>query len=313
LLNCPACGSPLREEPLFHGVDRLHGTPGAFSVRGCPACGSGSTFPPAGPEELERFYPDSYNAYVLPRTLPLRVLATMLFRWRYFRALRRPPLVSLRATGPGRVLDVGAGRGDLGIVLRGSGWHVTGLEPSASACIEGRRRGLEMIEGTLATADVSELGAPFDAVVFQHSLEHLAEPGDDLIRARSLLREGGLLVISVPNFGSWQSRTFESAWFHLDLPRHRVHFTPEGLERLLLRSGFGKPRLTTSTTADGLPMSLQYRLLGRRRISTGVPLYLMFGLSLALVPLTVAVNALSGGGDQLNASAVRVPTPGLRP
>jgi SAM-dependent methyltransferase len=161
-----------------------------------------------------------------------------------------------------------------------------------------------MVDGTLATANPRELGSAYDVVIFQHSLEHVADPGRDLARAGRLLKQGGLLVVFVPNFGSWQSRAFGSAWFHLDLPRHRAHFTPTGLERLLRRSGFEQPRLRTSTTADGLPMSLQYRLFGRRRARRGPPLYLTFGLSLALVPLSLVLNALRGGGDELIAWAV---------
>ena len=52
-------------------------------------------------------------------------------------------------------------------------------------------------------------------------------------------------------------------------------------------------------------MSLQYRLFGRRRVRRGLPLYLLFGLFLALVPLSAILNALKGGGDQLGAAAVR--------
>jgi SAM-dependent methyltransferase len=301
LPTCPACGAPLPEEASLRGFDRLHGTPGVFEVRTCEACGSGRTFPLVSTADLERFYPESYNAYALPDQAVLRLLATMLFRWRYWRALRRPPLGVLRQLPPGRVLDVGAGRGDLGVVLGRLGWQVTGLEPSADACDRGRSRGLEMVQGTLETADPVELGAAYDAVVFQHSLEHLVEPKDDLDRARGLLQRGGLLLVSLPNFGSWQSRSFGSAWFQLDLPRHRAHFTAAGLERLLRRCGFEKAELTTSTTADSLPMSLQYRLFGRRRVRRGLPLYLMFGLSLTLVPLGVLLNVLKGGGDQLDA------------
>src|SRR5438128_1311472 len=42
-----------------------------------------------------------------------------------------------------------------------------------------------------------------------------------------------------------------------------------GLERLLRRSGFERVELATSTTADGLPVSLQYRLFGLRRFRAG--------------------------------------------
>jgi SAM-dependent methyltransferase len=295
----------LPEAAPLHGFDRLYATPGSFGVRICPACGSGKTFPVVGPEELGRLYPESYNAYALPENRVLRSLATGLFRWRYRRALRRPPLGALRRLAPGTLLDVGAGRGDLGVVLSAQGWEVTGLEPSAEACEEGRRRGVQMVQGTLGSVDADELSPEYDAVVFQHALEHVVEPEEDLGRARRLLRPGGLLLIAVPNFGCWQSRRFGSAWFHLDLPRHRAHFSAVGLEQLLRKSGFEQVELTTATTPDGLPVSLEYRFFGRRLFRSGIPLYLMFALALVLVPLSVLANAFGGGGDELDASAVR--------
>jgi SAM-dependent methyltransferase len=303
--RCPACGAPLREEALLQGVDRFYGTPGAFEVRVCTACGSGRTFPLVPADELRRFYPEAYNAHTLPEQPPLRLLATLLSGWRHWHALRRHPLRILHGLPPGRLLDVGAGRGDLGLLLGRLGWQVTGLEPSAEACRQGRSRGLQLVEGTLSTADPAKLGEGYDAVVFQHSLEHVVEPKEDLARARELLRDEGLLLLLLPNFDSWERRSFGTAWLHLDLPRHRTHFTPAGLERLLERSGFEARRLTTSTTPEGLPMSLQYRLFGRRRVRRGFALYLMYGIFLALVPLSVVLDALKGGGDQLGASAVR--------
>ena len=163
-------------------------------------CGSGRTFPLVSARDLRRLYPESYNAHSLPEQSPLRLLAMLLSRWRHRRALRRPPLRALQAVPPGRVLDVGAGRGGLGFELERRGWQVTGLEPSPSACQQARSRGLRMVEGTLTSADPAELGDSYDAIVFQHSLEHVVEPAADLARARELLRDGGLLLLLLPNF-----------------------------------------------------------------------------------------------------------------
>ncbi|HXZ56491.1 MAG TPA: methyltransferase domain-containing protein [Gaiellaceae bacterium] len=300
--SCPACGAPLDPRPALRGVDRLHGTPGEFEVRVCPSCGTGRTFPLVGPDELGSLYPAAYNAYSFPAGRLARLLATALYRWHYRRLLRHAPLDVLRRRPPGRLLDVGAGRGDLAAILSEAGWRVTGLEPSAEACDEGRRRGLHMVQGTLADAKLEQ---DFDAVVFQHSLEHVVEPAEDLGRARELLRPGGSIFVLVPNFGSWQSRRFGDAWFHLDLPRHRSHFTVAGLERLLRTAGFEQVRLSTATTPDGLPNSLQYRRYGRRLFRSGPTLYLTVGLSIVLRPAFALLDRVRGGGDELGASAAR--------
>jgi SAM-dependent methyltransferase len=260
-------------------------------------------------DALAAFYPAAYSAYAAPPGFFAGLLVRARLRWRYPRMLGRHPFAALDRLPAGRLLDVGAGSGDLGLALEPLGWRVVGLEPSADGCRRGRSRGLEMVEGTLQTIDVGELGSGFDAVVFQHSLEHVVDPGQDLARARLLLRDGGLLIVSLPNFGCWQRRTFGSAWFHLDLPRHRTHFTAKGLERLLRDTGFSDCELSTSTTTDGLPMSLQYRAFGHRRFRSGVALYLGALVSLPLLPASLAVSALRGGGDELGASAVREAAP----
>ena len=158
--------------------------------------------------------------------------------------------------------------------------------------------------GTLTTS-AAELTDEYDAVVFQHSLEHVAEPAADVAAARGLLRVGGLLLVSLPNFGSWQRRRFAGRWFHLDLPRHRTHFSPRGLELLLRRQGFELLEVRTSTSIDGLAGSLQYRLYGRRRFDHGLGSYGVIALSLALAPVSALANKLAGGGDILNAVAAK--------
>ena len=298
-MRCPACDAHLAGQPAIVGGDRLHGVGGEFAVHVCGACGSGRTAPYVPPDELGALYPAGYNAYALPAALPLRAAATALFRWRYWRGLRRPPLHELRTLAPARLLDVGSGRGDLGVVLRPHGWSVTGLEPSPDAAAEAERRGVPTVVGTLTTAHEA-LGDGFDAVVFQHSLEHVTEPLDDLRAAAELVRPCGLVLVSVPNFGSWQARRFGADWFHLDLPRHRSHFTAPGLETLFRRARLELAGTSTSTSADGLPMSLQYRRFGGRRWTRGPALYAATSATLAAAPVTALIDRASVRADLLH-------------
>src|SRR5262249_36916769 len=139
-------------------------------------------------------------------------------------------------------------------------------------------------------------------VVFQHSLEHVVRPGVDLAAARERLADGGLVLISLPNFGCWQRKRFGADWFHLDLPRHRTHFTADGLSRLLRETGFTDIETSTSTSADGLPMSLQSRLLGPR-VAPGAKRLAATAAGLAATPLTAGLNGVARAGDFLHAVA----------
>ena len=236
----------------------------------------------------------------------LRAAATGLFRWRYRRGAAAPAARrALTRRAPGRLLDVGSGRGDLGVSLAPRGWDVTGLEPSPDACEEARSRGVRTVEGTLSTAR-GEIGDGYDAVVFQHSLEHVAEPLDDLCAAREVLRPGGLALISLPNFGSWHARRFGSYWFHLDLPRHRSHFTAPGLEALVRRAGLSPTAHIHGDErrrpADEPSVSTLRRAALPAMVSA---LYAATGVTLASVPLTALADRVAGNGDLLHATARR--------
>jgi SAM-dependent methyltransferase len=298
---CPICGSPPVQSQRIEGRDRIHGVPGTFYVSVCSTCGGGWTLPVAAQDELAAFYPDSYQAYVLQRG----ILGTIQRRGQELildRALMRAPLDALTKNGHGAVLDVGCGRGDLGAALLRRGLRVSGIDPSPSACELARERGIDARLGTLETVSLDD--ASFDAAVMTHSLEHVVDPRGDLGRVRRLLRPGGTLVISLPNFGSWQRRRFGTSWFPLELPRHRTHFTRESLGRALTEEGFEISSLGAgSDNGFALLASLQYLLAGRLVLDRPPQAWLGYAFS----PASRLVDLVSRDGALLNAVARRPP------
>jgi SAM-dependent methyltransferase len=183
------------------------------------------------------------------------------------------------------------------------GWAVVGIEPSPEAADAARAQGVEVLTGS--TAGVALSPNSFDAVIFQQSLEHTEEPVADLERAFQALVPGGIVAVGVPNFGGRQSRVFRSAWFHLDVPRHRTHFTPRGLGMALESAGFTDVAISTSTSAIGFPGSVQYRVVGRCLFPSGLPLRIAAGLSALALPLARLLDAGRLQGDILSATARR--------
>jgi SAM-dependent methyltransferase len=223
-------------------------------------------------------------------------------RWQGFHALRTAPLSVVRKLPSGRAVDVGCGRGDLGATLIRHAWRVTGVEPSPEACARASLRGIDARRGGVRDAALEP--SAYDVAILQHSLEHLTDPVGDLRRVSEALRPDGLVLATVPNFGCWQARRFRSRWYHLDLPRHRVHFTARSLAAALEASGLEVLRLDTSTSVVGLPASVQYAVAGRCLFPTGLPLRVATGLCLLTYPLAWLLNSLRGG-DVLNAVARR--------
>jgi SAM-dependent methyltransferase len=302
MVACPICSTALPAASIS-SPDRGNATPGRFEVATCPECGAGVTLPLVGPDELAAFYPGGYGPHSQADRPFVALLSRAIQRWLGFLAWRRPPLAALRDRRIGRGLDVGAGRGDTATMLAARGWAITAIEPSPAAAAQIRSRGVDALDGVLATVELE--GGIFDFALFQHSLEHTIDPLADLRRVHAALAPGGLVLIIVPNFASWQRRIFRGCWYHLDLPRHRVHFTGPALARALRDAGFDEVVLTRSSSAVGLPASLQYRLAGRCLFPDGLGLRIASGLCVLTLPLSALLDRMLGEGDTLAAVARR--------
>jgi SAM-dependent methyltransferase len=302
MVACPICSTPLPSARIS-SPDRGNATPGRFEVAICADCGAGVTLPLVAPAELAAFYPPGYGPHTQPDRPIVALISKAIRWWQGVLAWRRPPLRSLHGRVPARGLDVGAGRGDSSAMLNGHGWRMTAVEPSAAAVSRIRERGIDAREGDLGTVTLETAG--YDFALFQHSLEHTIDPLADLRRVHSVLGPGGLVLVSVPNFGSWQRRLFGGAWYHLDLPRHRVHFAGQTLERALRTAGFDEVVLRRSSSAVGLPASLQYLVAGRCLFPDGIGLRIATGLCVLALPLIVMLDRFVGEGDTLHAVARR--------
>ncbi|HEY6781312.1 MAG TPA: class I SAM-dependent methyltransferase [Thermoleophilaceae bacterium] len=261
------CGHRAVTRLLYTGEDRLCGVSGRFEVSACAACGLGATVPRLSSAELGPYYPDSYPAFrpPPPRTSLRDRVGGRLDDVRFSAAMRFGAFRPLVRAGSGRLLDVGCGRGDLAHWFAARGWRVAGVEPGAEAAAQAAARGIEMHHGTLD--DVPWPPSSFDAISFNHSLEHVHDPLRALVQARTLLRPGGLLIVSVPNFDSWQRRLFGSRWFHLDLPRHLQHFGRVSLTAIARSAGLEPIQVRATSSLAGLPGSIQYAVAGKLTLS----------------------------------------------
>jgi len=300
---CPLCGATTTDRPILSSPDRLYETPGTFCVLVCQSCSVGWTLPRASTQELGAFYPETYMAYVPPERGLLRVVQRLGQRTSIRRQFARRPLSQLGFVSQGDVLDVGCGSGEQGAELVRRGWRVAGIDPSEQACAAASSRGVQAVVATLESAPFAP--ESFDAVVMNHSLEHVADPRDDLGRVFRLLRPGGLLLITVPNFASWQRVRFGTNWLALELPRHRTHFTPRSLGRALAAEGFEVASIQTAGDAWVLICSIQYAALGRLVLIRPPLSWIGHGLSIVLAPLNWILDRLLGEGGLIAVVARR--------
>lgn len=249
--SCPACGGRLASwRSVPSSEPGLAGR--RYRLLRCGDCGSATTAGDAaadgrdgagggpGPPRAEDLH-DS-GAYRVGDPFLYRAAVPIL---RVFDAQRLALLRTLVAP-PARILDVGAGQGRFVAAAQAAGYDATGIEPS--------RRGIERAHKVRAlvaqrTIEAAEIPAgSLDGATLWHVLEHLDDPGAALRRIVTWLRPGGAMVVGVPNLAGIQARVGGDRWYHLDVPRHRTHFTPAGLDRLVRSSGL-------------VPVSVHHRLL----------------------------------------------------
>ena len=72
----------------------------------------------------------------------------------------------------------------------------------------------------------------------RHVLEHMHDPRRALARVNKLLRKGGIAVIEVPAYMTWESRLCNRYWTGWEPPRHLFVFSEKTLLRFLTDGGF---------------------------------------------------------------------------
>ena len=201
-----------------------------------------------------------------------------------------------------RVLDIGCGKGFLLKEFQRNGWDVQGVELSDHSARHAREvLGLNIHVGDHWAKAMND--ECIDAAILWHVLEHSPDPSQQLQETHRLLVPGGLLLVSVPNFGSLEARLTTSGWFHLDVPRHLAHFTIDSLSTVLQecgyeivsRMGFAPEYdlfsfVQSSLNRAGLPANHLYRMLRGRgaKLPGPEPRWWYLPLTLALaIPLTL--------------------------
>jgi 2-polyprenyl-3-methyl-5-hydroxy-6-metoxy-1,4-benzoquinol methylase len=136
----------------------------------------------------------------------------------------------------GKVFDVGASVGTLLEIYKEKGWQVEGIEPSDQARDVAIGKGIELLPGKLEEAKVKP--NHYDLILMNHTLEHVHDPDVVLKKIHSSLKSGGLLIIGVPNFGSFSAKIWRKRWPHILATEHKWHFSPKSLKLVVEKNGF---------------------------------------------------------------------------
>lgn len=232
--NCDNCGSPLTLR--FIDANDFDTGKQTFNLKQCPKCTLVQISPILNDTQLSKYYSNEYygsgskkfSKYIEKWTIySNKRLAKSILRT--FNKVRRPK------NDPAKILDIGCGRGNLLKAFSKMAFECHGIERTEFPD-EPSNADINIHKTSLREAGFSD--NYFDIVVIWHVLEHLSHPSDTLQEVSRILRPSGILVVAVPNIGSFQARLYGKNWFHLDLPRHIYHFNKTSLNYLLAKYGF---------------------------------------------------------------------------
>jgi 2-polyprenyl-3-methyl-5-hydroxy-6-metoxy-1,4-benzoquinol methylase len=265
LSACPVCSSG-KIVTLYESLhDRIFGVPGSWTMWRCCGCDIAFLNPRLTGDAIGGAY-DSYytHAPAATESAPsirsrFREVVIRSYAKRQLGATSAPHLVwaewmvrrlypglakhvaaqyrYLSSSRPGAaLLDVGCGNGEFLSKVQALGWNAVGVEFDPKAHAVASSKGLRVVRGSVPNTSF-ELES-FDAITLHHVIEHVHDPRDVLNEMRLLLKPGGTIVLTTPNWQSCGATFFGPLWRGLEPPRHLILFTPDALVKLVAEIGF---------------------------------------------------------------------------
>ena len=184
-INCPLCDS--NNDRTLAEIDSF------FYIR-CGNCSAIYNSPRIKKDFLEKMYREGeYNNYVTKLTMPGNEIRKNVTE------VRKVEQVQSLFNNKGRILDVGCGAGVFLNIAQESGWNCTGIELSSAGSSAASEKGVNRIEKSF---DDYETDKKFACITFWGVLEHVVNPIEQITKAASMLKKGGVIVFEVPSADS---------------------------------------------------------------------------------------------------------------
>jgi SAM-dependent methyltransferase len=152
-----------------------------------------------------------------------------------------------------RILDVGCGNGAFVDNLRRLGFRkARGIDPFIDAAALGKPH--------VTQGEIADVAGRFDFIVFNHSLEHLADPQAALRAAARLLARRGTVIVHIPNADSAEFTAYRDHWWGLHAPRHLALPSRDGMRLAALASGLAIADSIGTARFDNYLYSREYAL-----------------------------------------------------
>lgn len=143
-----------------------------------------------------------------------------------------------------RILDVGCGIGYFLCEAKKRGWEVYGTEFSPKAVEICKEKGIIMHGGVIDTLPSDWNN--FDVVTSFEVIEHTQYPVKEVKGIHKVMRDGGLLYMTTPNFNSLLRYFLKHKYNVISYPDHLCYFSARTLRYLLSENGFKVSKVISS-------------------------------------------------------------------
>jgi 2-polyprenyl-3-methyl-5-hydroxy-6-metoxy-1,4-benzoquinol methylase len=186
-----------------------------------PESGLLKTFPQPDTEDLARYYESTDYLSHNDDTKGAFAKAYQIVKRRNLKT--KSDLISKYADSS-KVLDIGAGTGDLVGQLSKQGISAFGTEPNQGARELAAQKNIYLEKNSSDFKD-----ADFSVITMWHVLEHVPDIENQKTEIGRLLTSNGTLILALPNYESFDAKFFGPFWAGYDVPRHLYHFNKQAI------------------------------------------------------------------------------------
>jgi len=278
-MKCLNCQS-ISQKILFPNcIDWEYNEGDQHNVFRCSNCGLIYLYPVPTIKKLLSFYPPNYHGYKESSSKLTNFLINLNIKSRV-RLYRK--LIGKE----GRILEIGVADGSHFFLLKQyENWDFWGIEFNNDIAEKGRKKGLNIIIGTLEEYDFGN--TKFDLIIMNNLIEHVIDPVKTLEKAKKILKSNGLIVGETPNTHSLDFYIFGRYWGGLHIPRHTFLFNQYNLKSLGNSVGFSveiDQKIDTNHWAGSLQNFFQSKRFLKTKLRNGRTWYYPF-LLLFFIPL----------------------------
>jgi 2-polyprenyl-3-methyl-5-hydroxy-6-metoxy-1,4-benzoquinol methylase len=134
------------------------------------------------------------------------------------------------------LIDVGCGDGFFLETAKKRNWNVYGTEYTDIAIKICKEKGINMKQGKLNPQEY----APdfFDVITSFEVVEHINNPQEEIANFSSILRKGGAVYVTTPNFNAASRYYLGNKWNVIEYPEHLSYYTRKTLSTLFKQHNF---------------------------------------------------------------------------